>query len=70
VDPQERALFWAALGAAWRAEALILDTLLLELEAGALLPLSSQSFYFEPNLEDYDIGPGLYVLSGIGFRFL
>jgi hypothetical protein len=71
VDGAKESVFWAAMGAAGRAEALFLeDTLVLEIEAGALFPLSSQRFYFEPSLEVYRIGPGVYALGGIGFRFL
>ncbi len=66
----EESLFWAALGAAGRAETLLLDALLLEIEAGALFPLSNQRFFFEPSFEIYQIGPGVYALGGIGFRFL
>lgn len=70
IDGDEHTLFWAALGAAGRAEALFQNTLLLELEAGALFPLSSQGFRFDPSFEVYRIGPGVYALGGIGFRFL
>lgn len=70
VEPAKETLFWAALGAAVRGEALFSDTFLLEIEAGALFPLNNQSFYFEPSLDVYQIGPGVYALGGIGIRFL
>jgi hypothetical protein len=69
-DEASASLFWAALGAAGRAEALFVDTLLLEIEAGVLFPLNNQRFYFDPDFEVYQIGPGVYLLGGIGFRFL
>jgi hypothetical protein len=71
VDQAEESVFWAALGAAGRGELMLLeDTLLLEIEAGFVVPLSRQRFYFDPDLDVYQIGPGAYVLGGIGFRFL
>jgi hypothetical protein len=70
VDGDQQTLLWAALGAAGRAETLLWDTLVLEIEGGVLFPLSNQRFFFEPALEVYQIGPGAYVLGGIGFRFL
>jgi hypothetical protein len=71
IDGAKESVLWAALGAAGRAEAVFLeDTLVLEIEAGALVPLGSQRFYFDPSLEVYQIGPGIYALGGIGFRFL
>jgi hypothetical protein len=63
-------LAWAALGAALRLDALVLNILLLEIEAGGLAPLSEDSFFFDPgDRTAYTVGPGVYAMSGIGVRF-
>jgi hypothetical protein len=67
--PEEHASFWAALGAAARAEVRPHRILAIEVELGASFPLSNERFFFDPAVDAYEVNPGVYGLVGIGLRF-
>jgi hypothetical protein len=69
-SPEEHTVRWIAVGLGLRAETLVKDTLVLELEGGALFPLVTERFFFDPdNTTAHELGPGLYAVAGTGVRF-
>jgi len=69
VNREEHSTLWTAIGAALRTEATLLEVLAVEVEFGAAFPLSNDRFFFEPDQNAYEIGPGVYALAGVGLRF-
>jgi len=71
-DPAHPAVLWMAFGAAARAEALLFGRFVVGVDAGALIPLKKDDFYFDPTQDSvFHTGSAGFVGSfDVGVRFL